>query len=390
VRLLHVIPSLAQDTGGPARALMALATAQARAGAGVTVVTTTRREESRLPIDVACGAGVRFVFVGPCYGPLLWRPGMAAIVRRAVEESDVVHIHALFEAVQHCAALWARRLGRPYIIRPAGMLDSWSMRQSALRKRLYMAWRLRDMLRCAAAIHFTAEGERVAAARWTSELRAIVEPNGLDFSEFDRLPRRDASSAPAIRDTAPNVIFMSRVHHKKGLDLLIDALARARTRPIATIVGSGSPLYVAELERLAERVGVRDRLEFRGGIYGEERLRLLRDADLFVLPSRQENFGVAIVEALAAGTPVVVSKAVNIWEEIVAAGVGVAVDLDPQSLADAIDGWLGTKARSADIGERAVAFARARYDAAAVARRWIGHYANILGEAMSPDAASAI
>lgn len=387
MRVLHVIPSLALATGGPARALAALASAQAKVGADVAVLTTLRPGEELPSFATACPPGMRVAAVGPCYGPLRWRPGLSAAVRRAVADSDVVHVHALFEDIQHCAALWARRLGRPYIMRPAGMLDPWSMAQSSARKRVYMAWRLSKMLRRASAVHFTAEGERIAATRWTAGLPAIVEPNGIDFAEFDRLPPKDMIVGAGDAGPGGRLVFMSRVHHKKGLDLLIAAMARMRNKASLTIIGPGEPQYVAELERQAADAGVRERIEFRGPVYGEDRLRLLQDADLFVLPSRQENFGVAIVEALAVGTPVVISKAVNIWEEIVGANVGVAVDLDPRVLAETIDAWLDSPSRLADARSGAKAFVRARYEATAVARRWISHYEEIVRARADAEAA---
>jgi glycosyltransferase involved in cell wall biosynthesis len=112
-------------------------------------------------------------------------------------------------------------------------------------------------------------------------------------------------------------------------------------------------------------------------LYGAERIAALADADLFVLPSHQENFGIAVIEALAAGTPVIVSDQVNIYQEIVDAGVGEAVPLDDAKLGAAVSRWLGDRALREAACKRARPFVHARYDWRQIAGRWARHYARL-------------
>ncbi len=143
------------------------------------------------------------------------------------------------------------------------------------------------------------------------------------------------------------VIFLSRLHPKKGLEYLIPAFARANLgEAMLVIAGPDADHYRAQVERMVEEHGLTQRTVFTGMLYGQQRIAALADADLFVLPSHQENFGIAVIEALAAGLPVVVSEHVNIYPEIVAAGLGSAVPLEVGALAGAMARWMGDKALS--------------------------------------------
>src|SRR5207248_2768534 len=128
--------------------------------------------------------------IGPAYTRLQWHPRLERAITQAVGNADIVHVHALWEEAQHRAATASRRRGVPYIITPHGMLDSYSLSQSATRKRVYMRWRLRRDLDAAAAIHFTTQTERDLVRSLGLRPGEIVESLGLDLHEFDPLPAR--------------------------------------------------------------------------------------------------------------------------------------------------------------------------------------------------------
>jgi glycosyltransferase involved in cell wall biosynthesis len=178
----------------------------------------------------------------------------------------------------------------------------------------------------------------------------------------------------------PIVLFLSRVHPKKGLDLLVPAFAQAAPADaVLVIVGPDADGYSDQVRAMANRHSVGDRLLFTGMLRGRDRIEAFVDADLFALPSYQENFGIAVVEALASGCPVLISDQVNIHREITAGGVGVVVPTDTASVAQALAGWLGDPARRAAAAARAPAFVRARYDWQRIASRWATHYAGLAG-----------
>jgi len=362
-------------------AIRGLGSAQVAAGLDVTVVATWKDQLSLKTAEEFRAAGMKVHLLGPARGPLSAHSQLAGAVHEAMEQSEVCHIHALWEDIQHLGAREAVKRGVPYIIRPCGMLDPWSLRQSKWKKRLYMAWRLRRDLQQAAALHFTAAAERDLTRPLKLSTPAIVEPNGVDLKEFEHLPPRGTFRAryPAIGDR-PMVLFLSRVHPKKGLDLLVRALAQS-SHPEAMLVISGPDWenHTAQIQQLVHSLGLADRVIFTGMLHGRQRIEAMVDADLFALTSHSENFGVAVVEALAAGTPVVISDQINIYQEIAAAGVGAAVSLDVPTITQTLDRWLGDKALRQSAAGRCREFVWKNYDWNQIARRWVEHYTRLTG-----------
>lgn len=380
MQVCHVISSIDISHGGPSHALIGLGRSLVEAGVVVHVVSTYGPDEDLSAREVLQHAGVQVTLIGPIHGR--WRsPSMIhEPLKNVIATADVVHIHALWEEIQHQAAVAARELRKPYIFRPCGMLDPWSLAQGKWKKKLYMAWRLRRDLDGAAALHFTADAERDLTEPLKLKAPAIVEPNGVDLSEFETLP-----AEPLLRRRYPQLegrkilLFLSRLHHKKGLELLLPAFAKLdRPDVMLVIVGPDSDGYQARLESLAKELGVAERVIFTGMLRGRDRVAALTEADLFCLPSHQENFGIAVVEALAAGTPVVISDQVNIHNEISAAGVGGVVPLDVAALADALRQWLDDDAMRAAAAGRCRPFVWDRYDWNEIARRWIVHYERLI------------
>jgi glycosyltransferase involved in cell wall biosynthesis len=299
--------------GGPAVAVVGLASAQKRAGLDVRVISTHRAGDDLSSADVLREQDIQVHLVGPTSGLLSGHPALASALQDVLAAADIVHIHALWEDIQHHAAVAARQIGIPYIFRPCGMLDPWSLSQSRWKKRLYMAWRLRRDLNGAAALHYTATLERDVAGPLELKPLSLVEPNGVDLSEFEALPPAGTfrSRYPMIGDR-PLVLFLSRLHPKKGIELLLPAFARgAPAGAVLVIAGPGEERYTEQLMDRAAALGVKDRVLFTGMLRGRDRVAAFADADLFVLPSYQENFGIAVVESLAAGTPVVISDQVS-------------------------------------------------------------------------------
>lgn len=375
-----MVSNLDPRSGGPAEALRGLAAAQVGAGLTVRVLATRKHGTGTGFADELRARGVAVQLVGPCYGPLCWRPGLGHAVRDAVRTASVVHIHALWEDVQHQAARAARRLGRPYIIRPCGMLDPWSLSQGRLKKRLYLRWRLRGDLNRASALHFTTPIERDLTVPLRLSAPALVEPNGVRLDEFVALPPRGGfRTRHGISSAARVCLFLGRLHPKKGLDLLLRAFAGTEPGCHLIVAGPDPDGYGKALQLEVARLGITNRVHFVGMLQGAEKLGALTDADLFVLPSRQENFGNAVVEALAAGIPVVISDQVNLWPEIKGTGVGGVTALDIPALTAELRSWLSDGPDRPAVAERARALVRERFDWDAIARRWTAHYARLAG-----------
>lgn len=376
LRVLHVISSLDPKSGGPLAALVGLARAQASAGLSVSVLATWLEGQNLEAADELRRQGVNVRMVGPCRGPLRRHPEIINAASEMVGSTDIVHIHALWEEVQHQAARAAQRAHIPYIIRPCGMLDGWSLAQSRWRKKAYMLWRLNKNLRRSKALHFTTQQERNLSAAAAGGVPAIIEPNGVNLAEFEDLPPRGQFRAShGIAPDRPVIVFLGRIHPGKGLEYLIPALAAVKTPDaLLVVVGPDSAGYQAEMQTLADGHGLNGRVLFTGLLKGRDRISALADSDLFALPSDHENFGIAVVEALAAGLPVVISDQVSIFREICAARVGAAVKREKEVLAAELTRWLADNKMRASAAALARPFVWDHYNWDRIARRWADHY----------------
>jgi glycosyltransferase involved in cell wall biosynthesis len=343
MRVLHVIPSLASADGGPSRALQDME--RALSGCGVHVETACTDH-----------AGARQRNGKPCLTPVLENgvtrryfakrtefykvaPSFVPWMRDHVRGFDVVHVHALFSFMSVAAASAARKAAVPYVIRPLGVLNEYGVNQSRpLLKRLSLRVVESRLLRDAAAVHFTSPDEQAQAQTLGIAMNSVVVPLGIDLTRDTRTWPDRPKPSPDMKKPL-RLLFLSRVHPKKNLEALIGALAQVRGRGVDAclcIAGDGEETYLRTLRQLADETGVSESVTWLGHVEGERKASAFADADVFVLPSHSENFGIALVEAIAAGLPCVVSEGVALAAEIAAAGAGVRVQPHATSIADGI------------------------------------------------------
>lgn len=381
MRVLHVISGLDSAGGGTTSTVIGLSSAQRAAGLDVSVVSSCPRpaacaDNARLLRE----RGVRVTLIGPARGPLQQHPRLRTQLLQCVPGPDVVHVHALWEEIQHQAARLCRRLRVPYVWSPQGMLDPWSLSQRWLRKRVMLQWRVRTDLNAAAALHFATDVERELVSPLELRPRSVVEPLGVDLGEFATLPDRGflRTRHPAIGQRRI-VLFLSRIHYKKGLDLLIPAFARSgKPDEVLVLAGPVADGYEPELRQQISKAGIGDRVVFTGMLHGRDRLSAMVDADVFVLPSYQENFGIVVAEAMAAGCPVVISDQVNLHRDVSSAGASRVVPTQVEPLAVAIRATLDDREASSRMVENARRLVVERYDWKRIAERWVRHYERII------------
>jgi glycosyltransferase involved in cell wall biosynthesis len=382
-RVLHVISGIAPEQGGPTTALLGMTKAQVRAGLDVSLVATWVSPTGSDPTSFVAN-GVKTTLIGPARPRLSRHPDIRPTLTRLFGQTDVVHVHAVWEQVQHDACDLARRAGVPYVVTPHGMLSRWNMAQRPWRKRLYVAMRLRRDLNGAAGIHFTTEAERASVAALGLTAPTFVETLGVDLSEFTDLPQHGAFRARFPQTAGKRIVlFLGRVDYKKGLDLLVPAFARAGLADaILVIAGPDNCGYSETVRAIAAREGVTDRVLFTGMLSGRERVEALVDAEMFALTSYVENFGVAVVESLAAGTPVLVSTEVNIADDVSRLGVGRVVPNDVPQITHAIQEMMagdGPDGELSRLAARCRPVVAEHFDWNAIARHWVAHYDAIAG-----------
>jgi glycosyltransferase involved in cell wall biosynthesis len=331
MRILHVTSSLAPELGGPSKATIEMARWVAARGHKVEIFTTDWGLEGRVDVSgVPVPEGAAAIRYFPVHSPRVFKtswPLWQALMRE-VSRFDVVHLHSLYLFHNWATPIACRRAGVPYILRPHGVLDPYIRRRHRWRKSVIEALFQNRVLREAEAIHYTAEEERRLAEPHAHNPRGVVVPLGIDLGEYERLPDPYVFFAryPETRGRRI-VLFLSRLHVKKGLEFLVPAFARvAASRPDLHLVVAGPDEGMgATLRGWIRDAGLETRASIVGMLTGADKLAAFAAATVFVLPSHTENFGVAVLEAMAAGLPVLISDQVNIWREISDAGAGIIV-----------------------------------------------------------------
>jgi len=380
LRIAHYLPRIRMEEGGVVRAVLDMTDALADLGERVALLTF---DASDVPSEWATAERapeVRVIEAPRAAGERFTRAQLEA-TSRELASADVVHLHAPWTLSNRQLASACRRRGTPYVLSVHGMLDDWSMAQRGLKKRLYLALGGRAMLERAAAVHCTAAFEEKQASKWFPRGRAVTIPLVFDVTPF--AGEIDAAKAPGPpRGERPRLLFLSRLHEKKGLERLLEAAKLLGDRGIAAdvlIAGSGEPAYVARLERLARELGIAERTHFLGLVTGEAKAALYASADVFVLPTSQENFGFVCPEALACGTPVVTTRGVDIWPELEESGGALIVENAPEPIARAVGDLLGDADRLREMGERGRAWTHERFAGDRVAREYSALYREIAG-----------
>jgi glycosyltransferase involved in cell wall biosynthesis len=320
MKVLHVIPSVASRDGGPAIAVVGMCGALRAAGIDARIATTDADGTARLEVPLereTTFAAIPTTFFARDGATGFKRSArLADWLRGHVGGFDLVHIHAVFSHSSLAASRACRAAGVPYIVRPLGTLDPWSLQQKRWQKRVLMIAGVNRMLTHAAGVHFTTREEKDRAPE-IAQTRGFVVPLGLAEEAF-------GPAQVAYDDRPAHIVTFTRLHPKKNLETLIDAVAalpRAGGWRL-TIAGDGDAAYRAALEARAAASAAADRITFAGWVAGAAKDALLADAALFALPSRQENFGLSVLEALAQGTPVAISRAVNLAGDVEAASAG--------------------------------------------------------------------
>lgn len=375
MRLLHSIHSVNRAGGGPIEGIFQLAAIHKQNGHSVEIVSLDAPDapwvrQSPLPVH-AQGPG-KFN-----YG---YSPRLVPWLRAHAGDYDAIIVNGIWQFSSF--GVWQARLSRtPYFVFTHGMLDPWFKRQyplKHLKKWLYWPWAEYRVLRDAQSVLFTCEEERRLAREsfWLYRCRETVvnygtqEPPGdapAQIAEFYR-------QFPQLRQRRC-WLFLGRIHPKKGCDLLLQAFAQvAPSQPDLhlAIAGPDQTGWQAELARLAAQLGIADRVSWLGMLTGNLKWGALRAAEAFVLPSHQENFGIAVVEAMACGTPVLISRAVNIYREIEDDGAGLADDDDLAGTLRLLQRWQQTPPdEQARMRQRAKASFARRFEAHQAAARLI-------------------
>jgi glycosyltransferase involved in cell wall biosynthesis len=329
VRVHHVIASVLEKHGGPAYSVPALCRGLQLEGQDVTLHTY-----APAPVIERCNFRVQ-TYHHAAFAPrigLSW--DMPRGLRRAARSGEIMHVHGLWRLSNVLPAVVVRGTACRLVMSPRGMLDAWSLAQSARTKRVAWALLQGPAVRRAALLHATSDGEAQGLRQLGLRAPIAVVPNGVDVPDEANLAHFSAGQR--------KLLFLSRLHPKKGVDVLLRAWARVEARFAdwaLDIVGPDEQGYLSKLQALAAELGIQ-RVQFVPPTYGSKKAEHYREAQLYVLPTHSENFGVGIAEALAYGLPVIAGHGAP-WSALIRERAGYHVASEVESLSECLEVALG-------------------------------------------------
>jgi glycosyltransferase involved in cell wall biosynthesis len=347
MKVLHIIPSIATVRGGPSIAVIEMVQSLQNANCEVEIATTNDNGETLLDVPLNIlheyqGVPVRFF--------ARFSPNIAAVREFAfsagftrwlwhhIQDYDLIHVHAIFSYCSTVAMAIARLQNIPYLVATHGLLCQWALEQGTSKKNTYLKLIEYSNLNHASGLHLNSQLEKQEIDDLYLKCPQFVIPHGLEVLELIPNANQRLRAYFQLPAQEPIILFLSRIHPKKGLEYLIQALAQIKDKKFTLIIaGNGDSDYEAQINSCLHDYGLEDCSLMTGFVEGELKQLLLQGANLFVLTSYSENFGVAVLEALAAGTPALVTPGVALAQEIEQNDLGYVVPQEPTAIAKAIE-----------------------------------------------------
>jgi glycosyltransferase involved in cell wall biosynthesis len=388
LRVCQVIANINRGVGGPAVTVPRLAEALTKEGVACALLTLNYKQLG----PQTEGAGYELTSVTGNYFTTQtrgWSPALNRRVRKASRKANIVHNHGLWMFPNLYARRAAISSGIPLVISPRGMLEDWSLGRSRIKK--FVAWNLfeRGNLRSAALFHATSEMEARSLRKLGLHQPIAIIPNGVEIPDREaKADRQDLELKYPELAGKRWLLFLSRIHPKKGVSELLRAWREIHhhfQEWHLILAGPDLDGYSNRMKSEAVNYQLSDRVTFTGMLSGSEREAALANADLFVLPTHSENFGIAIAEALAFGLPVITTKGAP-WKELVDHDCGWWIDLGHAELMQCLNGALRlSKAELSAMGEGGRTLMARKYSWRQVAVQMKQSYEWLLGRNDMPD-----
>jgi glycosyltransferase involved in cell wall biosynthesis len=371
MKVLHVIPSIAQVRGGPSQATIEMVRALRSQGVDAEIVTTNDNGLDLL--DVPLRQRIEYeqvpVWFFPRFSPSIkslrefaFSSQLTTWLWQHITDYNLLHVHAIFSYPSTAAMAIARLRRLPYVVQPHGLLCNWSLQQSASKKQVYLTLTEYANLNYSQALVFTSQQEQQQVSQLGLMSPSFIVPLGLDLPSPIPDARHRLRQLLNVPEDEPVILFMSRLHPKKGLDYLISALGKLRDQRFTFVLaGSGSSDYEAEINNLLVSAAI-DHCTYRSGfVEGEMKDLLMQGADIFTLTSYSENFGVAVLEAMAVGLPVVVTPGVALASVVEQYQLGYVAELDVAAITSTLEHCLDHPQTTKEMGDRARQLVRQQY-----------------------------
>ncbi len=362
MKIIHYIPSINKRDGGTTAYMQLLSKSL---GTLVQLHIVTHRSDNDVEIEYATVHYISSSLRGDMKKE--WDKLLDAV------KPCLVHINCCWLPACALTQKWAQKKGYPIVLTPHGMLEPWIMKRNYWTKKLPALFLYQKAaVKKADFIHATAESEKNNLLELGYNSQVQIIPNGIET---------DNISIKKSWKKTNNLLFLSRVHEKKGIELLLQAVAELGEQMAGikvTIAGEGEDSYVKKLTTLAKERGLEKVVFFVGGVYGEKKWQLFREADIFILPTYSENFGIVVAEALASGTPVITTTGTP-WQELVDNQCGWWVEANVVALKAAIKEAISLSSEKLEnYGIRARKMVEERYSISTVSKDMVALYSEVL------------
>jgi len=391
MKILHVIPSYepAWAFGGTVTATSNLCRALAKKGVDVTVYTTDANGKGgyldvplNQPVDLG-GVKVWYFHCDLFPKKAFYSRGLAKKLKETVKDFDLVHVSAIWQYIQWDVFKVCKTHKKKYIVTAHGSFNPWPWNQNKLKKSFYWGLFGKKTIKNAAAIHFTSKDERdksLSTIPSLSEKKTFIVPNGI-LIKHDNDIRKKLN----ISEDLFVLLFAGRLHRKKGIHFVVEGMKRIDNEKVLfLIIGNEEDSeYVNYLRKISE--GMNSKIIWEESVPADEIWDYYSSSDLFVLPSYDENFGMVVVEAMACGLPVLISKNVGIWQEVQIDNAGFVVNQDVDEVAYALRKFIENPPLLKQMSLNARKSAEKRYDINKVADLMIKAYEDVLTGRRSPE-----
>lgn len=390
MRILHAIASIDSAYGGPVSALRGLCRGLNKLHVQQTVLTSSTGDSGWDEANALMFNDVEVIWTKPLVSRFYWEPFLEAKIGKIAEMHDLFHIHGVFNGVCSAAFKTARRRNIPFVAEPFGTLSPYCLKKSRLLKKISLFLGERSNIESASAVRFSSGGESSRFKQNFSARKNIIAGMGLNWDEFATLPDKGFYREHwNIKDHEAVFLFLGRLHPIKGLEIFLPAFGEWLQEGIESarlvIVGPDETGYAKKLKALVAKLGLQDKVVFAGSLYGLERIKAIVDANVVVLPSHHENFGIAAAEGMACGKPVLVSDQVDLWPEVLRHGLGEVASMNKKSMMNSLRKLMANKEKWSSIGDRSFRWAKQNCDWENISAKLYEEYTQILFEGRSDE-----
>ena len=335
MKILHVVSSLNRNAGGISEVVPRLCEELKHSGQDVRIVTCKSKEYSDAALS-AENAGVPIVHaeLNQCRFGLAFSWDFKKRIEESVADADIVHINGLWQAPGWIAARAAQRGNKPFVIQPHGLLEPARLKISKWKKCIAGVLVEKRNLKRATALVATSKSEAEGFGKYGIDVTPYIMPIGLDWQKFV-----SDENTKSKRLGKKKLLYFSRVSPIKGLDMLAYAWARLKrlhSKWDLVVAGPDDRGYASRIKSVFESLSPDGSVHFIGPVYGDDKLELLHSADAFVLPTRSENWSIAVAEAMASGVPVVCTKGAP-WQCLNECGAGKWVDVSINGITEGLE-----------------------------------------------------